>query len=170
MELRPELLPPRLDEAKVARLARLAEVIDGANPGQWEVELAEFNRLAGTNLAFLDFQGTYGGEEHETWVRRVLTYQAARPVPGITRPELVELVRRIMSEEHPVNEAYMAIFDANVPMPSASNLVFYPPDYDAGTNTWGGGRNMGEYSPTPDQVVDWALANVQRKEQLTAES
>lgn len=31
------------------------------------------------------------------------------------------------------------------------------PDYDDATNTWGGGRMMGEYDPTPEQIVDWAL-------------
>jgi hypothetical protein len=51
----------------------------------------------------------------------------------------------------------MAIFDANVPMNRASNLLFYPPDYDAGTNTWGSGRPIGEYDPTPEQIVEWAL-------------
>ncbi|EMI54913.1 hypothetical protein RSSM_03649 [Rhodopirellula sallentina SM41] len=36
-------------------------------------------------------------------------------------------------------------------------MIFYPPDYDDATNTWNGGRMMGEYDPTPEQIVDWAL-------------
>ena len=55
-------------------------------------------------------------------------------------------------------EAYMAVFDANVPLAGASNLIFYPPDFDACTNTWGGGQQIGEYDPTPEQIVEWALA------------
>ena len=55
------------------------------------------------------------------------------------------------------HEAYLAGFDANVPLEGASNLIFYPPDYDPATNTWGGGRPMGEYDPTPEQIVEWAL-------------
>jgi hypothetical protein len=51
----------------------------------------------------------------------------------------------------------MAILDKNVPRSGASNLIFYPPDYDTATNTWDGGRMMGEYDPTPEQIVDWAL-------------
>ena len=51
----------------------------------------------------------------------------------------------------------MAKFDANVPMPKASNLIFYPPDYDADSNSWGGGRPVGEYDPTPEEIVEWAL-------------
>ena len=157
MELRPELMPPALDEAKVRHLAELAAGIDGANPGQWEEDLAEFNRVAGMSLAFEDFQGIYGAEEHETWVRRVLVQQVVRPVVDVTRSELAEIVRRAMpGNGYEDYEAYMAVFDANVPLPGASNLIFYP--YDPATNTWGEGWEMGEYDPTPEQIVEWALA------------
>lgn len=160
MELRPELMPPVLDEAKVGRLADLAAEIDGARPGEWEDKLVEFNGLAGTACTFLDFQGISGDEEHDAWVRRVLVRRSVRRVSDITRAELVEIVRRATPQAgDPGYEAYMAIFDANVRMPRASNLIFYPPDYDAATNTWGGGRQMGEYDPTPEQIVDWALAD-----------
>ncbi len=76
MNLRPELMPPKLDEAKLSRLAGLASKIDGALPGLWEELLEEFNCEAGTSLEFADFQGIYGAEEHDTWVRRLLTQQA----------------------------------------------------------------------------------------------
>jgi hypothetical protein len=160
VELRPELLPPPLDEDKVARLTALAAQLDGANPGEGEDDLAEFNRVAGTAFAIEDFQGISGGEEHGTWVRRILLRQAIRPVKDVTRQEMVEVVRRAMpqNEYFAEHEAYMAIFDANVPLHGASNLIFYPRDYDAGTNTWGGGQPMGAYDPTPEQIVEWALA------------
>jgi hypothetical protein len=162
MELRPELTPPTLDEAKVARLARLARLasrLDGAYPGLWEEDLAEFNRLAGTALSIEHFQRIYGAEEHEDWVRRLLYYQLTRPAAGVTRAELAEVIRRAMSpdEDYRRQEAYMAVFDANVPLADASNLIFYPLDYDAKTNTWGGGRPIAEYKPTPEQIVEWAL-------------
>jgi hypothetical protein len=160
MELRPELMPPALDEALVARLAKLAARLDGARPGRWEDDLAEFNRLAGTSIPFEEFQGIYGGEEYEHYVCRLLCYQRIKPALGVTRAELAEVVRRAMpqNEFFDQHEAYMAVFDANVPLRGASNLIFYPPDYDAATNTWGGGRPMGEYEPTPEQIVEWALA------------
>jgi hypothetical protein len=158
MELRPELMPPPLDKALVDRLAHLAARIDGARPGQWEDDLAEFNRLAGTELPFSLFQGIYGGEEHIDWVPRVLYYRTIKPAAGVTREELVEVVRRAMSmaDSHQ-REAYMMIFDANVPLEDASSLIFYPPDYDPETDTRGGGRPTGEYDPTPEQIVEWAL-------------
>jgi hypothetical protein len=159
MELRAELMPPVLDEARVRRLAQLASRLDGARLGPWEEDLAEFNRVAGTALAIRDFQGIYGAEEHENWVRRVLVWQAVRPVADIVRAELIEVVRRAMPQSgYEDREAYMAIFEANVPMPRASNLIFYPSDYDARTNTWDGGRSIGQYDPTPEQIVEWALA------------
>jgi hypothetical protein len=159
VDLRPELLPPALDEALVQRLARLAARLDGRSP-RWEEDLAEFNRLAGTDFPIADFQGIYGAEDHEDWVRRVLYRQAIKPAPGVTREELAEVVRRAMpqNEFSEEREAYMAIFDANVPRERASILLFYPPDYDPATNTWGNGRSMGEYDPTPEQIVEWALA------------
>src|SRR3954469_6387679 len=139
MELRPELMPPVLDESLVTRLGKLAAHIDGAHPGQWEDDLAEFNRLAGTSIPFEEFQGIYGAEDHEDYVRRVLRYRLMRPAQGVTREELAEVVRRAMPRSgYADHEAYMAILDANVPLPQASNLIFYPPDCDPGTNTWGG--------------------------------
>jgi hypothetical protein len=160
VELRPELMPPTLDEAKIRRLSELAARLDGANPGQWEDDLSAFNEIAGTTLTIEDFQVIYGAEEHETWVRRVLVEKAVRPVVDVTRSELTEVIRRAMPQNgYPDHEAYMALFDANVPMFRASNLIFYPPDYDHATNTWGGGRPMGEYDPTPEQIVEWALTS-----------
>ena len=65
-----------------------------------------------------------------------------------------------MLEQGPFDqhEAYMAVFDANVPLKRASNLIYYPPDYDPATNTWGGGRPANEYDPTPEQIVESALS------------
>jgi hypothetical protein len=151
MELRPELMPPPLDEALVARLAKLGDAIDGALPGQCEDKLAEFNRLANTSIAFRDFQGVYGAENHANWVRRLLWSQRIRPADGVTREELIEVLIRAdprvgINDE---NEAYMAIFDANVPLPKASMLLYYPPEED--------GTEDKDWDPTPEQIVDLAL-------------
>ena len=158
MELRPQLEPPKIDEQLAARLAELAASIDGARPGEWGEWLAEFNQLANTSIPFEHFQGIYGGEEHIEWVRRVLHDKYMKPVNDVTRDELIEIVRRAMPQNGYADaEAYMAILDKNVPRSGASDLIFYPPDYDDATNTWGGGRMIGEYDPTPEQIVDWAL-------------
>jgi hypothetical protein len=145
VELRSERMPPPLDEAKVARLAELAAALDGVLWGLGEDDLVEFNRLAGTSLRIEEFQGIYGGEDHEDWVRRVLYYQTIEPAAAVTREELIEVVRRAMpqNEYFEQHEAYMAVFDANVPLEGASNLIFYPPDDVT--------------DPTPEQIVEWAF-------------
>lgn len=157
MELRRELTPPLLDTALVARLATLASYLDGARPGEGESELAEFNRLAGTSIPRDEFQGISGGEEHEDYVRRVLYRARIRPVRDVSRAELVEVVRRAKhADRYEDREAYRAVFDANARLPNASSLIDFPPDYDSGTNTWGGDRPIAEYDPTPEQIVEWA--------------
>ena len=65
MKLRPELMPPALNKAKVTRLTELAAALDGAAPGKWEAELAEFNRLAGTATPIEEFQGISAGQNHK---------------------------------------------------------------------------------------------------------
>ncbi len=157
-------MPPVLDEELVARLAALADRLDGARLETCDDELAEFNRLAGACIPLVEFQGTSGGTDHATWVRRALHRERIKPAPDVTRAELVEVVRRAMPSNGFFDqyEAYAAIFDANVPLAGASNLIFYPPDYDSATNTWGGGRPIGVYDPTPEQIVDWACAAKQQ--------
>lgn len=155
MDLRSELLPPELDEAQVSQLANLADALDGAVRDAYQENLAEFNRLAGTELQIEEFQGIYGGEDPEEWVRRLLWSNAIRPVPGVSREELVEVVRRAMpGNNYQDYEAYMVIFDVNVPLPNASNLIFYPADYDH-RRDW---QNAADYDPTPEEIVDQALA------------
>lgn len=125
MELRPELMPPLLDEAKVARLAELANQLDGAAPGHWEDALAELNRLAGTSLTFEDLQGIYGAKEHEDFVRRVLYMQWVRPSPGLSHAEMTEIVSRAMGGGTD-RDFYLQLFQANCKHPSGSDLIDWP--------------------------------------------
>ena len=143
----------------MARLTALAAYLDGAPSERSADALTEFNRLAGTDLLWREFQGIHGAEDHGTWVRRVLYREGIKPAAGVTRAELVEVVRRAMAgDEHPAEQAaYMAVFDANVPMAGASNLIFYPPQRRSGT---GGGEGWpaGAYDPMPERIVEWALS------------
>lgn len=139
-------MPPNLDPLWVGRLADLANRVDGASPEEAADDVAEFNRLAGTSFTSRDFQGIHGAERHEAWVKRVLYGQLIRAADGVTRDELIEVVRRAKPSggsfaEH---EAYLAIFDANVALPDASNLIFYPP------------AELGD-DPDPERLVAWVL-------------
>ena len=148
MELRSELMPPSFDEARVTRLGNLASQIDGANPGQWEEALTEFNAEAGTALAFCDFQGIYGGQDHATWVRKVLAEPHQKRLLNISRAELVELARRVMEadgEEHEI-DFWLTMLELNVADSQVSDLIFWPGEY------FGDGNNAREL--TPEQVID----------------
>jgi hypothetical protein len=125
VELRTELMPPALDEAKVRHLADLAARLDGANPGQWEDGLAEFNRLAGTSFAIEDFQGIYGAEDHEDWVRRVVYRQSLAPRDDLSRAEMAEIVSRVTAGG-PGHAFYLELFLVNCKHPSGSDLIFWP--------------------------------------------
>jgi hypothetical protein len=125
MELRPELMPPVLDEAKVARLAALAGRLDGARPGQWEDDLAEFNQLAGTAIPFDEFQGISGGQSHRDWVRQVLYRQAVAPVPDLSREEMAEIVSRVKGPGAD-RDFYLGLFGVNCRHSSGTDLIFWP--------------------------------------------
>jgi hypothetical protein len=125
MELRPELMPPVLDEAKVARLVKLAGCIDGAQPGQWEDEWTEFNRLAGTAIPFEEFQGISGGESHRDWVCRILYGRAVAPITDLSHEEMAEIVSRITAHgEH--RDFYLELFRAKCRHPSGTDLIYWP--------------------------------------------
>ncbi|WP_426205521.1 hypothetical protein [Pseudomonas sp. TWP3-1] len=151
MELRLELMPPQLDESAVTELAELAAEIDGGCEHQTVVKLAEFNRRAMTNLRFIDFQGIYGGQDHDTWVRQILAQPYEKHLTDITVPELVELARRIMEcdgAEHAIG-FWLNMLELNLPNERISDLIYWPGEY------FGDGDNMREL--TPEQVIDIAL-------------
>ena len=150
MDLRPELMPPILDKAKVARLAKVAARLDGDSSRQ--DDLAEFNREAVTNLEWIDFQGIYGAQDYDTWVQEVLGRPHSKLIPDITRAELVEMARRVMEnegEEHEVS-FWLGMLEKNLPDPDVVNLIYWPGEY------FGDGDNSREM--TPEQVIDTALS------------
>ncbi|HEY4348115.1 MAG TPA: bacteriocin immunity protein [Gaiellaceae bacterium] len=68
----------------------------------------------------------------------------------MTHAELVDLVRRIMAGEGDTEEegdALVELFEANVPRPGASDLIFWP------EHAIGEPREL-----TPEEVVDTALS------------
>ena len=124
MELRPELMPPKFDKALVSRLARLANRLDGSRADQSEDELSEFNPLAGTTIPLKDFQGIYGAEDHEDWVRRVLNCRSLSPINDLSIPEMIEIVSRVRTcaEDH---DFYLELFLINCKHPSGSDLIYW---------------------------------------------
>lgn len=151
MELRPALMPPVLDESTVARLTSLAEEIDCGRPEQTREQVAAFNQEARTELQFIDFQGIYGGQDHDTWVRKVLAAPYAQRVMDVTKCELIELARRVMEcdgTEHDI-DFWLSMLEINIPNERISDLIFWPDEYFNDVN----------YSKTltPEQVIEMAL-------------
>lgn len=148
MQLRAELTPPDLDEALVGRLAELAARLDGARPGEWEDDLAAFNRLADTSISFEEFQGISGGEDHEDYVCRVLYRRRLRPDPALTRTEMAEIVSRVVAGGKD-QDFYLELFAVNCRHPSGTDLIFWPdevPELPQGRE------------PSADEIAELALS------------
>lgn len=125
MELRLDLAPPAFDPALIIRLTKLADRIDGAAAGACEQDLAEFARLSGAATPFEQFQGTYGAEGHEAFVRQLLIRQHLIPLPPLSTDEMTEVVSRVMACG-PDHDFYLALFEAHCRHPSGTDLIFWP--------------------------------------------
>jgi hypothetical protein len=153
MDLRPELMPPRLDEAKVARLAELAEGMDSSGEplDALRAMLHEFTREAGTELELNEFQGIYGWTDHDSWVRRLLVTREAQTVPDISYDELLELTTRVVRHDGAEDdiEFWFALLEKNLPDPRLFELIHQPDAYFGAPHD----REL-----TPREFLDIALA------------
>ncbi|MGW7208429.1 hypothetical protein [Streptomyces sp. NPDC054837] len=145
MDLRPELLPPpvsrqRLDEL-CAEVERIADLL-ATRPEVAGEAIAAFNTMTGHDYGALDFAEYDGSRSLEEFAR-----EAARParprVADITRDELVEIVRRLLTAA-PESTYYRRLLEANVPHSGVSDLVFHPSDDLQGASA--------------EEIVDEALA------------
>lgn len=124
MNLRPELMPLKLDPSLIDRLTTLANKLDGVMLEQGNEELVEFNRLARVNLTLADFQGIYGAEDHEDFVRRVLYSRSLHPDPNLSLAEMTEIINRIRNLDD--DDFYIELFEVNCKHPSGTDLIYYP--------------------------------------------
>ncbi|MEJ6820468.1 hypothetical protein [Pseudomonas sp. LF-5] len=113
--------------------------------------MAAFNRQAMTELEFIDFQGIYGGQDHDTWVRKVLATPFERRVADVTKRELIELTRRVMEcdgAEHEI-DFWLSMLAINIPNERVSDLIFWPDEY----------FDEADYPQrlSPEQVIEIAL-------------
>ncbi|WLQ37977.1 hypothetical protein P8A18_33050 [Streptomyces castrisilvae] len=129
MDLRPELLPPpvsrqRLDEL-CAEVERIADLLEARAEVAGEA-IAAFNATTGHDYVALDFVEYAESRSLEEFAR-----EAARParpeVADITRDELVEIVRRLLTAASE-SDYYLLLLETNVPHPRVRDLVFHPLD------------------------------------------
>ncbi|MEU6039613.1 hypothetical protein ABZ801_29835 [Actinomadura sp. NPDC047616] len=145
MDLRPELLPPSVAPQRLAEISReigrIRGLLDDREPT--EAAIAAFNEMTGHDYTADDFAHYWRSRNLEEFAR-----EAARPaparVPDISRDELAEIVRRILAAD-PETDYYLRLFEANVPHPAASDLIYWPP------------AELGDASA--EQIVDAALSH-----------
>jgi hypothetical protein len=162
VDLRPELIPPILDEEKVARLAKIAGRLDDFGDRERGQELVEqFNREAGTSFAYQDFQGIYGSMDADVWVRMNLVGRSVKVIPDITNEELLEMIRRVRAvsewEEHE-SGFWLEMLEVNL-SPDIVTMIYYPGDY------LGDGDNTQDLSEK--QILDIALAAKKKQAEWT---
>lgn len=132
--------------------------IDLLPEGGAETQIRAFNALVGSSLKHDDFREYYAGQSAEEFALEQLVQTAVVPTPDITRRELVEVLRRAMTAStYADTKAYHAILRANG-AEKAIGWIYWPPDWDPTSETWGNGRSISEYSPSADQIVNWLSA------------
>lgn len=143
--------PPELDETLVRQLAKLADQIDGSQQSLAAEWVRQFNELAGTEMTFTEFQGVYGAEDHEDFVRRILIMQRTQPQPGLGQKELVALFERILQD--PTDDAYLSHAFTTIKKTlgddQISDLVFWPDLY------LGDGEDSSNLTPERMAQIVW---------------
>jgi hypothetical protein len=129
VDLRPELLPPHVSRQRLDELSceidRIADLVTGSSEDAGEA-IRAFNDMTGHDYGAHDFAHYGGSRSVEDFAR-----EAARParprVADITRDELVEIVRRVLTAS-PESDYYLLLLEANVLHPGISGLISYPPE------------------------------------------
>lgn len=153
MNLRKELRPPEFDKNELAKLADLAERLDGCHSEFEDCAAlrAEFNLLAGSNLQAGDFHFS-GGTDAETFVRGVLTPKPEK-MTDVSYDEMLELLTRICNadgSEYELNY-WLKFLAVQLENNKLSDLIYHPDHY------FGDGVKRAEM--TPKEMLDEALAN-----------
>jgi hypothetical protein len=158
MALRAELLlkPPSQEHVDRVREA-VNDILLGLDRGEDIGERIKFlTGLTGRRYIPTDFEEIEARMDEEDFVLEA-ALPAARIVPGITRDELIEIVRLAMTAG-PLDALYYCdLFDKNVPMPGASSLIYWPEDMKDWRRRHPDG-SMSDYNPTPEEIVDKATA------------
>jgi hypothetical protein len=144
--IRSELQPPQCDQETLDRLTEVADqvlaAVDSGTPSAGLI--AEFNAATQRGFTVSDFLGAAGSMTMREFTRGALMPEPRR-VPGVTREDLLEIVRHVRGERAgllPESELgyWIQFLAANIPHPHISELLFYS-----------------EHLETAEQVLDEAL-------------
>lgn len=152
-------MPPTFDPAAVQKLSGLVREIDLLPRGEASEQIQTFNDVAGTQLSHDDFREYFASQSAEEFVLDQLLRSTICPAKDISRAELIELARRcIPTDDNPNPQGYEAVMRANG-AGEVIGWIYWPPDWDAGSKTWGGGLPLSEYDPEPEELVDRFLGS-----------
>lgn len=114
----------RLDEL-CAEVERIAELLE-ARPEVAGQAIEAFNAMTGHGYVALDFAEYDGSRSLEEFAREA-AWPALPVIADITRDELVEIVRRLLTAD-PESVYYLRLLEANMSHPRVNDLVFRPSD------------------------------------------
>ncbi|MEV7214364.1 hypothetical protein AB0O31_14875 [Kitasatospora cineracea] len=129
MELRAGLLPPVVTDGQREEMerevGRIEELLWNRDPAA-TAAVEALNARTGHDCGPCDFLA-YAGSRSRADFALELARPARPQVDGITREELVELVRRALGPG-PDAEWYLLVLAANVAHPQVGNVLFHGPD------------------------------------------
>ena len=124
---------PQLEEGQVKLLADLASKIDGAINGEWEELLVTFNKNSGLDcvMKYEDFQGIYGAEAHDLFVRRLLALNKAVKVNNLTKDDISQTFEKILDGTLKEWQSSFLIESLSKSLndPELQDIIYYPGEY-----------------------------------------
>jgi hypothetical protein len=130
--IRPELQPPQRDRETIDRLTELAEqVVAAVDSGlPYTGLIAQFNAATHRSFTVGDFMGAAGSMTMREFTRGALMPEPRR-VPGVTRDDLLEIIRHVRGERRVglLSESelgyWIQFLEANIPNPRILDLLFH---------------------------------------------
>ena len=151
MKLRKQLLP-NTDTDRIKEVTkRVTDILKGIEAKQdVSVLIRNFNEFTGRSYDLEDFQHFEETEVLEEFAR-IAASPRPKKINDISKKELIEIVSRVLDGD-PDIIFYQELFEANVPHPRASDLIFLPEELGF------------EKELTASQIVEEAL-NYEPKDQ-----
>ncbi len=117
-----------VDPAMLRELGEIASELDGAREDERSQSLLErFRTLSGLSIPLREFQGIYGGMEHQEWVQERIATSRLSSSLTLSDEDALELIRRQLNAEGSEAEMGLALAAlARAVHPKISDLIFWP--------------------------------------------
>jgi hypothetical protein len=150
--MRPELLDPVRDQAKLLKLLPLAEkVFHLHETGQgYAAELKAISRLANRIVGEYDVDAAFGCGSPETFARTLLIDWHTLP-NNLSEPEMLELLEAVCTAQgsQVCNDYWVKCLEVNTGDDQLVNLIFWPNEYF--------GNDFDGRELSPSEILEIAL-------------